>query len=155
MIDEENLKFVPAYSDDGKNTGVKRKDYWRKKGVYIIRILGVIRYVGRSGGSLYRGCFRHFQNWCSKPRSTGYKDAFYSKEGAEVCLIETDDDVLTEAYLVNVLNPTDNRERFGISKPKKPKKRLFGRNPEKEFHTSDYDYIRQCEIDNGIFDENY
>ena len=154
MIEQSEIKFKPAYTENGTKVTHRRKDYWKQTGVYIIRVEGVIRYVGRSAGCVYRACYRHFQKWCKKPRNSGHMDSHYPKNGAEVAIIITDDFEIGEAQLAHELQPTDNRYWFGMLPPKKDKQ-VWGRNPRKEIHSEDYDYIRQCEIDNGIFDENY
>lgn len=157
MIEQQDLQFKQAYTDNGTKVSHRRKDYFNYPGVYVIKIGGIIRYVGRSGVCVYRACYRHFQKWCKKPRSNGQMDRHYKKAGAEVAIIKTADYEVQEIYLTHQLNPTDNRFLFGLPEKQKPKRKksFWGRNYDKEYHSTDYDYIAQCEADNGIENENY
>lgn len=151
MIDEEQIVFKKGFTDKGKNIGISHSKFWKVSGVYIIKVGGVIRYVGRSGACLYRGCLRHFQDWCSKPRSTGQMDTHYDRKGAEVCLIETEDFENAEIFLTHQLNPTDNRFRFGLPEVRKQEKVNKFRNPNKEAFSSDYDLIAKFERENNNY----
>ena len=52
-------KFFEPYDKNKKCTFNQRN----KKGVYIIKKAGIVRYVGLSYNDLYRTMYRHFQQW--------------------------------------------------------------------------------------------
>lgn len=57
------FRFRKPYKKNGRTNFPESQ---KRKGVYLIRVNGVIRYIGHSASDLYKTMYRHFQSWEDK-----------------------------------------------------------------------------------------
>lgn len=97
-------KFFEPYDKNKKCTFNQRN----KKGVYIIKKAGVVRYVGLSYNDLYKSMYRHFQEWNDKQQTrTTYKNLKDITIRVVYCSTNTQVMKLENA-LIHRYKPTDN-----------------------------------------------
>lgn len=142
------LNFKDPYDSTGYYT-YKRKEWLKKKGVYVIRCKYTkqILYVGRSNYCLYQVAYRHFTQWRKGNCIRGmYTDTWFSRDEVQIALFNYSNDAeYLELLLTNYFKPKYNRNMFTEA-------RYNGngilRNKQEEMHTADYDLIEWFDSQN-------
>lgn len=105
-------RFKPPYDKNGRTT---LRHTNGKKGVYLIKVNGKLRYIGYSGSNLYKTIYRHFQSW-DDPRQARvtYKDIL-DRERVTVRVVLTnrsDQAAKLEKALILLHQPADNPDKL-------------------------------------------
>lgn len=102
--------YVKPYDKQG-NTTLKHTN--GKRGVYIIRIDGKIRYIGYSGSNLYKTLYRHFQSWIDPTQQRVTYKAIRNRATVRVVLTNRADQAAKlEKALILLYQPKDNPDKL-------------------------------------------
>ena len=110
MINE--ITFNTPYSLSGM-CNYKRREYFNKKGVYLIRHTDTkeMLYVGK-GACVYRQMYGHFQQWINRDiivNGMRYQNVFIDRAFVEVSIILTQGAYELERQLIDTFKPLYNR----------------------------------------------
>ena len=104
-------RFMPVYINGKPNPGLIRASS-KKPGVYLIKVGGILKYIGYSSTNVYKTILRHFQAWddpyqvrVTYPKSSNVTArVVYTNTGQQAAKLER--------ALILKLNPPDNPNKY-------------------------------------------